>query len=515
MANEDYTLVRLDSNITDGAVLTYDAARDLITDSGMTGSQGELRANAGTVSVGLQDMSSAGEQVVWRNSDSHVIYAPPWHIVDEVNTEGSRDRVYGPLQTQTRFADRSYELENPSFQVHIPVNEVVFRLDMTFPIAQNNVEFKITHAGHEMWREVKDVSAGKQEIKLDIPIAFYAGDFQFSIQPYGDNRLETPIRVMGNPVTGEVGYDVTFRPFREIPLATQEWTVAQIVGGPADEVMFKKDYDTNKDGIVDNAHMINGVQVAGNDKYYGTDEHGAVGFHSLPSGIDVTTLQNQVNANKQLATSAKSVADANKAEIDKHETAINGHGTQLAAHANQISTNTNNIKTALATGKAALQESQQVRNMMVEGITADLNHAAKTITLHLTSKSGNVDSVLIDLSPWFTGGNQPQPGVTHKLYYGFSQNPPMQEDEILRLSTGTKTVDKLAGTEITLTRVDSTPKYMYVWIPDGAGTVKGFTFSNFLSTWQSTAVNVAGIDGKFFVSPNKTSAKSVTFEVTV
>lgn len=514
MANEDYTLVRLDDNIADGAVLTYDAARDLITDSGLIASQGELQANAGTLSVGLQDMSSAGEQVVWMNTDSHVIYAPPWHVLDEVNTEGSKDRIYGALQTVTRFADRSAILENPVFPVHVPTEEVVFRLDMTFPIAQNNVEFKVTHAGHEMWREVKDVSAGKQEIRLDIPIAFHPGDYQFSIQPYGDVRLSNPVQVMGNPATGQVGYSVVFRPFEDKTLATQEYVIAQVVGGAADEIMLKKDYDSNNDGIVDLAHAVKGATTSGNDKYYGTDSTGAVGFHLLPAGVDVSALQTQIDANKQTADAAKAEAAANKIEIDKHETAINGHGTQLAANTSQIETNKNNIDVALQRSQSALDESGVVRRNGVNAITADVDSTHKTITIKLLSTAGVVDTALIDLSSWFAVTPTPQPGDDHKVYFGFAVNPPLTEANIIGIGQ-TKEVSTIANLDVSMTRTGTTPSYMWMWIPDAAGAVKGFSFSNFLSVWSSTAITVAGVAGKFYVSPNPTTAQSVEFEVSV
>lgn len=283
----DYTLVRIDDNIQDGAVLTYDAVNDKITDSGMTSSQGDLRASAGTISVGLQDMSSAGEQVIWRNQDSQINYAPPWHILDEVNTEGSRDRVYEPIQTVTRFATRTDILEDPTFAVTIVENEVVFKLNMTFPEAHEDVEFKVTHSGFEMWREIIDVSAGQQEITLKMPIAFYPGTYIFSISHYGDSSLHPPVKVMGDSVTGEVGYDVTYRGFREIPLATQEYVTEEIAkipssGGTGTGDMEKVVYDTNNNGIVDNAEKVNGIDTATNSQYYGVDSDGNHGFHNLP-----------------------------------------------------------------------------------------------------------------------------------------------------------------------------------------------------------------------------------------
>ena len=499
--DDGYALVRLADNIKDKAVLSYDANKDMIVDSDLIAHRGELEAAAGTVSVGLQEMSSAGEQVIWRNRNTQINYAPPWGVIDETDSGASKEREYAPMQTQERFSIDTDVIENPEFDIHIPQDEVVFRFHMNFPEARDDIVFKITQNDYEMWREIKNVSAGLQTIYLDMPIAFHTGDFVFSIKTY--DNLAAPVKVKGNLQTGEVAYKVDIRPFTEKELATKEYVIGAVSGGPADDVMLKSVYDTDNDGKVAWAKWatkVQGINSAGNNYYYGKDSTGVIGFFELPAGADETALKASIKAN----------AD----DIAKHETAIEGHGTQLATNTKNIATNTKNVGIALTTARSALSDSTTVRNIMPNGIVVDTHHTPHTFTIKLMSKTGIVDTALVDLSSWFSGTTPPGPGITHKLYYGFSQNPPMSEDEILRLSE-TKTVDKLAGTEIDITRRDSTPNYMYVWIPDTAGTIKGFTFSGFLSAWQSTAVNVAGIDGKFFWSPHKTSAQSVTFEVTV
>lgn len=507
---DDYTLVRLDNNIQDKAVLTYDAIGDKITDSGMKAGQGSLEAAAGTVHVGLQSMSSAGEQVVWRNQDSQVKYAPPWHIIDEVNPGGSLDRFYKPIQTVTRFPTRTDILENPSFDVTINVHEVVFRLDMTFPEAQQNVEFRVTHAGYEMWREIKDVSTGKQEITLDMPIAFHPGTYLFEIKPYGDVNLQPPVKVMGDAQTGKVGYDVIYREFSEKPLATQDYVIAAVTGGPADDVMLKKDYDPDNDGEVNSAHIadkIRAISKSPNSSYYGKDSTGTEGFHVLPTGVDEDALKAEIKK-------AQDLADTNKAEIGKHETAINGHGTQIAKNTSDIATNTANVKIAIDHSSSAMNEGLQNRKNAVNALVAEVSSVHKTILLKLMSQTGLVDSALIDLSSWFSGGTLPQPGDDHKIYYGFTVKTALPEDEIIRIGTS-KEVSTINSLDVSYTRTGQTPSYMWIWLPDSAGPIKGFDFSGFVSNWGSVAINVAGVDGKLYVSPNKTSATSIEFEVKV
>ena len=68
--------------------------------------------------------------------------------------------------------------------------------------------------------------------------------------------------------------------------ATEGAAVWQEVGagGGGSGDMLKSTYDTDDNGIVDEAEAIDGVDSAGNNKYYGTDGSGTPGFHSLPAG---------------------------------------------------------------------------------------------------------------------------------------------------------------------------------------------------------------------------------------
>lgn len=290
---KDYVLVRFEDSIPDNAVLAYDAQTDTIVDSGLTAKYGELQAGADSVAVGLQTMSSAGEQVVWENAHTSTVYAPPWHIIDETNTEGSRDRIYGPLQETVVFSDKSGVVENPINNINVPENGIVFAYTITFPEARKNVEFIITYLNpttpenHKaLWREVLDVSAGENVISLTLPNALYTGSYYFSIKPI--EPIEPPIKVVGNAQTGEFAYATKFRTFREVPLATQEYVDAAVAGGSTTDFLTKAVYDTDDDGKVnlavaaDRAAALTGVQSIGDSYYYGKDATGNVGFHPLP-----------------------------------------------------------------------------------------------------------------------------------------------------------------------------------------------------------------------------------------
>lgn len=51
-----------------------------------------------------------------------------------------------------------------------------------------------------------------------------------------------------------------------------------------DSKMAIADYDSDEDGVVDSAEKVQGVNTAGNSKYYGTNGSGVAGFYDLPSG---------------------------------------------------------------------------------------------------------------------------------------------------------------------------------------------------------------------------------------
>lgn len=68
-------------------------------------------------------------------------------------------------------------------------------------------------------------------------------------------------------------------------LSTNDYTTAEqtkLAGITAGADMRRAVYDTNLDGIVDNSAKVNGVDTAGNLKYYGTNSGGTVGFFDVP-----------------------------------------------------------------------------------------------------------------------------------------------------------------------------------------------------------------------------------------
>lgn len=503
---KNYALVRLADSIGDKALLTYDAATDTITDSGTTAGDGSIQASSGSLSLGTQTRTSGGDEVVSTDLVTGETFANAWYEINEVPVNITYTREFGPLVTVQRFSINSDVVEDPSFSVNVPVNEVVFRLKTEFVEAHPKMEMRVTKAGKERWREVRAVSAGVQELILKPPVSLLSGDYEFTFHSLIPN---VPLRMKGDLQNNRPAYSVSYQSYKNTPLATKDYVLETVTGGQADDVMLKSVYDTDNNGKVgwsDWAAKVKGVNSAGSSTYYGKDNSGTIGFFPLPAGVDESALKADIKA-------AKDLADSNKAAIDIHETSINGHGTQLASHAGLIDTNTKNIKVAMKQAASAVDEGLQNRKNAVNAIVADVSNTHKTITLKLMSTAGLVDSALIDLSSWFS--NAPvQPGATYKIYHGFTTKTPLSDSEIKSLGTSQEATT-IKSLDVTLTRIDTTPSYMWIWIPDAAGSVKGFDFSGFVSTWASTAVSVDGIDGKFYISPNQTSATSIEFEVRV
>lgn len=488
----DYTLVRMGDSIRDKAILAYDSLTDTIVDSGAT--YGPFEAlSATSIDVGLQAMESCGEQVAWTNQNSLVTYTVPWAIMDETNPGGSFDRFYGPKQTVVRFDDRSAIITNPpDMSVTIPVNTLSLSFNLTWPEAQTGVVFEWFKDVNKppIWRTVHDVSQGVQDEIWETPLAYQAGVYTLRMR-----RLDgSPLKVMGNPVTQYAGYSVTYREWTEKPLATQEFVQQSIAagGGALDNVMLKSDYDPDKDGSVNLADKLKGVDEAASSSYYGKDDTGAIGFHVFAKGSEA-----------ELA-----------ADISALKTAVNSATEDRNHLLLELSVNTAEINKLKVAAQNMNRDITGLKNSKADGLTAVADKATKKITITLTAGGRVIDTDIIDLSGWFSGSN-PTPTDTHKIYYGFTekeQNDVLESDIIAGHSEDVNTIN---GHDVHITRADTTLSYIWIWLPDALGLIQGFTFSNFLSVWNSEQISVNQVPGKLYQSPNKTEATDVTFEVTV
>lgn len=206
---------------------------------------------------------------------------------------------------------------------------------------------------------------------------------------------------------------------------------------------------------------------------------------------------------RDAAIALKENVTANKSAIDNHTAEIlkNGQGVDSAvvklADLQESDTRQQQKISALETGKA-------------DDISNTIDAATKKVTLHLIAENKSIMSTVIDLSPLF--GVSP-PVTSSVLYFGFSGTKTVTANDAKAGSTAT--VSSVSGYRVHLTRVTATSAYMFAWLPDSVGAIRGFTFGGFLDTWAGTPLTVDGVVGKVFISDNPTTAKDINFEVTV
>jgi hypothetical protein len=98
---------------------------------------------------------------------------------------------------------------------------------------------------------------------------------------------------------------------------------------PANPYMLKSVYDSNGNGIVDNAAKVNGVDAAGNSKYYGTDDTGIPGFYALPDASGLA------DGNYGAFTVTGGVAQLNDEVVDTDQYAHNSISNDKLYHVAQ------------------------------------------------------------------------------------------------------------------------------------------------------------------------------------
>lgn len=231
----------------------------------------------------------------------------------------------------------------------------------------------------------------------------------------------------------------------------------------------------------------------------------AVSGRVVTLSADVT--QSEIDT---LTTRINNLYVKTKGEFDQScAAAIAPYATRITALENGASITSQDIVNIKSQIAAILQSVQSLQAAKIDKVESKVNPASKTITL--TFKSGNtvIGTDLIDISSMFAVN---PPADQHAIWFGFTTVKPPDESQIKKGDTEQDHV--IIGHDITLTRPDVTPAYMYVWIPDIMGAITGFSFAHsFVDVWQSWPVTVDGEVGKVYVSDNQTATKSVSFEV--
>ena len=246
---------------------------------------------------------------------------------------------------------------------------------------------------------------------------------------------------------------------------------------------------------------------------------------------DVTGLQAALDAKQpkgEYATTAQlgqkldsSTYNADKAKFAKLDQA-NTFAKMITLEADGVAdTDVANVRTVkdLIASQAAVQANSDgllkarvltLENEEPASLNLTTNDADKTITIKLLAKGKTVASGTVDISGMFEAPSQPA-AVAQDLYFGFSTTGTPSADEV---KAGIKrSVTKVDGQALEFVRSDKTPAFLYAWIPDALGAVRGFSSGGFVDVWQSSALTIDGVLGKLFVSDNKTATDSITLEV--
>lgn len=163
--------------LQDNEMLAYKDGK--IVGTGITGLNGDAQFAAGTVSVGLHDISSGGENVVIVNRASNKKYSPVWQ---EISENGSRETVIRVneknLQTNSYQTDISKDITNPSYSITLGEDLTIFETEYNAAAAQTNVHFNLREQGasEDIWRsKARDLKVGVNTYKLSVPLDLKAG----------------------------------------------------------------------------------------------------------------------------------------------------------------------------------------------------------------------------------------------------------------------------------------------------------------------------------------------------
>lgn len=116
-----------------------------------------------------------------------------------------------------------------------------------------------------------------------------------------------------------------------------------------------------------------------------------------------------------------------------------------------------------------------------------------------------------DASIWFQS-TPPHPDGTHTVYYAFTPDNSPSEAE---MKSGTKidNVQHLHDLKVTMTRTNDNSAYLAFWSPDVLGNITYMNSGGFHDVWASSALSIDGVQGKVYVSDNKTHAQTYSFTV--
>lgn len=204
-------------------------------------------------------------------------------------------RVYEGLLLYCEEEQRYYNYASEDWHVFEPIaqlqtNDPVYIDENTIKVKYDNTTIVLDSSGY-LSTNVNNHFLGWYELENDLPISASSGDYaivkesgntiwMWSTDHWIDSEVvEAGVQSISTVNGGVESGNVTITPYKIGAVSVED---ADNFGD-----MFKEVYDTDNDGIIDRSELadkITSVDSAQNNQFYGKDESGNIGFHTITSG---------------------------------------------------------------------------------------------------------------------------------------------------------------------------------------------------------------------------------------
>lgn len=221
------------SALTEGAIPRWDAANQKLVSSGVISeNDGELKISPSSIFFGNHAMEASLENVVFRNLQTHRVYAPLWQEVAPGQDVGYVRSYSSTIDKIVRVPDGNIDVTNPvNENVQVGVNEVF--LGGNFTLSQDATDLVLEIYDHAdkslIWRQrLGNQVAGEKNITFEVPFDVRAG-YSYDIKLLSADGSNVVAK--SNSSTG-FSWTINRALWKDIPVATQDWTKSKLANIP-------------------------------------------------------------------------------------------------------------------------------------------------------------------------------------------------------------------------------------------------------------------------------------------
>ncbi len=221
------------SSLKEGSVPRWSVKDQKLVDSGVVSdNDGELKISPSSIFFGNHAMEASLENVVFRNTQTHRVYAPLWQEVAPGQDVGYVRSYSSTIDKVVRVPDGNVDVTNPvNENVQVGVNEVFLGGKFTLSQDATNLILEIyDHADKSLiWRQrLGDQTAGEKNVTFEVPFDVRAG-YSYDIKLLSADGSNVVAK--SNSSTG-FSWTINRALWRDIPVATQDWTKTQLANVP-------------------------------------------------------------------------------------------------------------------------------------------------------------------------------------------------------------------------------------------------------------------------------------------